>query len=207
MGADLSLALNAQPTDHICADCGKPIMFGQECWLIQIVQLHAHGDQIIHYPVIDPEDPNGDYLYYPFFFCFECWENNYKAIRDEVVDEPPLEDVTGTAQFECVICGSDICPGEYSGSFTLGEFQLSSRAPNGIRGGRFIPNAEPEAFCIYCVSMMNEYFIELWEGGVRQFGQCIECSQVRCWRYGDCACSCGCHLGEDPEEEEEEANG
>jgi hypothetical protein len=193
MGADLNLdLLPLYTTGHVCADCGKNIKYMEECWLLQVVQLQRINGKTLQYAVIDEDDVDGDFLFEPFFFCHECWESNYESLRAESVDEPPVRDPFEQAHFECSCCGSDIREWEYAGSMTIGEFHPSTRAPNGVRGPCFIPNCDAEPLCLHCLRVLNENFIEMWDE-LSQLDECADCTQIRCWRYGDNACSCSCH--------------
>jgi hypothetical protein len=188
MEPNLVAELTMQPSGQVCADCGENIRYTEEAWLVQVVQLQKVGDQLQYTPVIDETDPARDFLFSPYFFCFNCWENSYEDLKDELEDQPPNEDPHSIA--ECTCCGSSIRAGEYTGLFMVGEFHLSRRSPNGVSGGTFQPNAAPEALCFYCLYILNDNFIEMWDE-VSQFGECADCIFVRCWRGA--SCSCGCH--------------
>lgn len=193
-----------QPTGHICADCGNSITYSEEVWLLQIVQPQRFSGRTFHHQVIDEEDLSGDFLFDPYFYCFSCWENMYKELQSEATDEPPIED-PGSA-FECVCCGSGIREWEYAGIFTLGEFHVSTRAPNGVRGPHFVPNSQPDMLCLYCLVLLNEGHITMWEY-LAQFGECNDCIQLRCWREGIGHCTCSCHLDEPEDSDAEQVTG
>jgi len=186
-----------QATGHICADCGEGLTYTQEVWSVQVVQPQNFGGKTFFHTIIDEDDPSGDFLFEPYFFCFGCWENLYEAIKEEHDDTPPFLDAD--SKFECVCCGSGIREWEYAGTFTLGELLVSKRAPNGVRGPHFESNGKPELLCLYCLVLINEGHIEMWDG-LSQFGECNDCIQIRCWR--EAACGCGCHI-DAPEEVEE----
>lgn len=196
MGASLTTEyLELQPTGHICGDCGKELKYTEECWLLQIAQPQRIDSKTVYHVVIDELDASGDFLFDPYFFCFNCFENLYEGHKSEIEDEPPVKDEE--SPFECVCCGSGIREWEYAGTFSVGEFHPSKRAPNGVRGPHFTPTCEPELICLYCLVLINEGFIAMWDE-LTQFGECDDCIQLRCWRYGTNACSCGCHI-DDPE--------
>jgi hypothetical protein len=186
MGADLA-EVTMQPTGQVCADCGDDIRFTEEAWLLQVVQLQKVGGQLQYAPVIDETDPSRDFLYSPYFFCFRCWESQYDELKEELDNQPPNEDPLSVA--ECTCCGSSVREGEYTGLFIIGEFHTSRRSPNGVPSGTFAPNAAPEVLCFYCLYILNDNFIEMWEE-VSQFGECEDCIFCRCWRGASCSCSC-----------------
>jgi hypothetical protein len=194
MGTELTTEyLELYPTGHVCADCGDQIKYAEEGWLLQIVQPQRLNGVTYLHNVIDENDPDGDFLYDPYFFCFECMETLLSDLRDEIADEPPVKDLPGHSGFECFCCSSEIRKWEYTGSLSLGEFRVSKRAPNGVRGPHFVPNCEPELVCIYCLVLLNEGWIDMWEN-LSHTGECNDCIQLRCWRYGG-SCSCACHNG------------
>lgn len=212
MGTELTTEyLELYPTVHVCAYCEEHIRYGEECWLLQVVQPQRVNGKTHLHDVIDEDDPNGDFMYDPYFFCFECMEALLSDLREEIADEPPVKDPHELGSFECFCCSSAIREWEYTGALSLGEFHVSTRAPNGVRGPRFVPNCESELICIYCLVLLNDGWIEMWED-LSHMGECNDCIQVRCWRYGDCACSCACHSDDpaivtDPEQQGGEQNG
>lgn len=176
-----------RPTGQICADCEAQLRFMEESWLVQVVQLQVIGGQLQYYPIVDEEDQNRDFLFSPYFFCFSCWENLYEGLEEDVDGQPPVEDVGCVA--DCVCCGSSVLEGEYCGLLTLGEFQVSRRSPDGVQTPRFETSSAPDILCFYCLTLLNEGGIEMWED-LTQFGECDDCIFCRCWRGGTCACSC-----------------
>jgi hypothetical protein len=178
-----------QPTGHICADCGDKLTYTSEAWLLQVATLQQIGGHLQSFPLVDEADPNRDFLFTPYFFCFECWENQYDELKEEFEDQPPVTDAGGVA--ECACCGSSVLEGEYCGLFQIGEFQASNRAPNGVAGPRFEMPHPPDVLCLYCLAVLNESFISMWDE-LSQFGECQDCIFSRCWRAG--ACPCSCHL-------------
>lgn len=189
MGTQLNDILQPSPTGHICSDCEADITYTEETFLIEIVQPQVVGPTVFCYPVKDEHDPEGDFLYEPHYYCFKCWENHYDELRKEVADSPPVNDPQ--SDIECVCCASGIRSWEQAGMLTLGEFHLSKRAPNGVRGPRFEPVSKPEILCLYCLSIFNDNYIIMWDD-LSQDGECCDCILARCWRHGPCGC--GCHL-------------
>lgn len=192
MGAELTIEEFSvtTPTGHICADCGEELKYNEEVWLLQVMHLQLMGTppprQFAYYPVIDEHDARGDFLYEPYFFCFDCWELTYGEHKKEMADEPPVID--DLAVIECTCCGSGIREFEYAGVVTLGEPHPSKRAPNFVRGPYFEPIREPDVLCLYCLMVINNSLIKLWDD-ISQNGECDDCLQMRCWR-GPCACTC-----------------
>jgi hypothetical protein len=185
LGPELTTA--AQPTGQICAECGNEISYMEEAWLLQVVTLQQIGGELQSLHIVDPDDPSGDFLFTPYFFCFSCWESQYDDLKDESADQPPVEDNGSVA--ECVCCGSSICEGEYCGLVSLGEFQLSRRAPSGMATAHFEMNHAPDVLCMYCLAVLNESYIEMWDD-LSQFGECMDCIFTRCWRGAQCLCDC-----------------
>lgn len=199
MGALLTIdEAPIQPTGHICSDCGEHIGYTEEVWLIQVVQLQRHAGTTHAHQIINEQDPDGDFLFDPYLFCFSCWEKLYDELKENFADEPPVLD--DESMFECTCCGSGVREWEYTGIFTLGEFGLSKRAPNNVRGPSFDPSGEPELICLACLSMLNSDQIEMWDD-ISQLGECSGCTQERCWRTG--ICDCGCHQEHTEEHTEE----
>jgi hypothetical protein len=189
MGPNLVTEATMQPTDQVCADCGEAVRFTEEVWLLQVVELHVVGGHLQYTQIIDETDADRDFLFAPYFFDFHCWESLYDDLKEECEDHPPVEDSLSVA--ECTCCGSSVREGEYTGLFTVGEFHLSRRSPNGMTSGTFVPNGAPEVLCFYCLYVLNDNFMEMWDE-LSQFGECADCIFCRCWR-GD-SCPCGCHL-------------
>lgn len=197
MGTELAQDPALQPTGHICADCGENIVYTQEAWLLSVVHPQKVGKKHFFHAVINEEDVDGSFLFDPYYYCFTCWESVYEEIKEESKDEPPVLD-SGISEFECSCCGSGIREGEYAGTLSLGEFHVSKRAPSGVHGPYFKTITSPDLLCLYCLVLLNEGHIEMWED-LTQFGECNDCIQLRCWRHG--ACGCGCHTEEQEEEQ------
>lgn len=189
MGPNLSLNEEPAETDIICADCEDPISCGDEIVLVQIVQPKLAGGALLYYPVIDENDVEGDFLFEPYVYCFSCWDDHYWDLKREAEDVPPVQDLH--AVVECACCGSGVREWEYAATFTVGELSLSAREPNNVRGPHFVPNGKPEVICLYCMIVLNDNYITMWEA-LSQFGECTDCTHTRCWRY-EHQCGCSCH--------------
>lgn len=175
------------PTGHICSDCGENLNYNDEVWLLEVRQPQVFHGKVVQHKVIDEDDPQGDYLFDPYFFCFKCWETMYKGLKEDVEDEPPFADAM--AVVECACCGSGVREWEYAGIFTLGELQPSKREPNGVRGANFVPIAPHDTLCTYCLVLLNDGYITMWDH-FSQNNECSECTQLRCWREETCGCTC-----------------
>jgi hypothetical protein len=183
----------------VCAQCEDDIKMEEECYLLQVVQCQKLGGQMYFYPVKDEFDENDDFLFEPYHFCFECWEDLLTDAKREMQDAPPVEDARSI--IECTCCGSGIrgmethnsaeIPGEYVATYTLLEFERSRRAP--APGFMFGPAprvlGKSEVLCTYCTAILNEVLIAMWKD-FSQAGECIDCIQTRCWRYENCGCTC-----------------
>ena len=192
MGQPVSELLHS--TGHICADCGEKINYTDECVLVEVIQPQKLGGKNFYHKVIDEESLNGDFLFEPYFFCFSCWDDNYDNLKEDIEDSPPIED--DESQHTCTCCGAGIRDWEYAGIFSVGECHVSRRAPNGVPGPHFESDVEPELLCLYCLRLINENYIELWEN-LYQNEECMDCTQLRCWRFPQCGCGCHNELPED----------
>lgn len=188
MGTNLGENTLLQPTGHVCADCAEDIVYSTETVRLQVVEAQLVNGRMHTYPVIDEHDLHGDFLFEPFVFDITCWENLLEAVKEDLADVPPLLDPH--SPFECSCCGSGIREWEYAGAFTIGEFRVSKRAPNGVYGPWLAEDTAPELICMACLSNINEDHIDMWEG-LSQHGECTECIAVRCTREE--ACNCECH--------------
>ncbi len=189
MGTELT-PWGLENTGHTCNDCEEPLRYTEEVFLIRIMQPQVVGGKAVFHNIIDENDIEGTALFQSFFFCFECWEAHYHDLQGATSDEPPVRDELSA--LECVCCGSGIREWEYTGTFTLGEFHVSKRAPNHFRGTTFDPNGKPEALCLYCLTIINENYIAMWDD-LSQEGECSDCLLIRCWRHPG-TCGCGCHI-------------
>jgi hypothetical protein len=203
-----AIPLPTHETDHICADCGDAIVYMEEVFLLQIVRPQLLDGRTLYWQVTDEEEPDGPFKFEPYYFCFACWEKLYESVRSDMQDEPPVEDEA--SQFECVCCSSGIrgtqlilgqvVPGELAGTFTLGEFHVSSRAPDGVRGPNFMQLSSSNMLCLYCTGLMSDGYIDMW-ADLSENGECSDCVQARCHRTSNC--NCRCHY--DPPENDEDA--
>jgi hypothetical protein len=191
--------LKANSTEHICADCGEAIVCMEEVFLLQVIRPQRWQGQQVHHIVIDEHDPEGCFRFEPYYFCFNCWEKTYEEIHNDMQDELPVNDCY--SEFECTCCGSGIRGLELAGLSTLGEFHVSERAPNGMRDNAFIAISNPDLICIYCMTILNNGYIDMWEN-LNENEECDDCVQARCWRVEECACRCH-HSPPDEDEEEQ----
>lgn len=196
-------------TDQLCPNCAGTIVFTQEVVELKIVQARRENGQMVRYDVFGED---GDYLYEPYYICFSpCWEDIEQWLGEEIESEPPIEDAW--SQFQCRYCQSGIREWELCGSLVMGEFHVSPRSPNGHMEETFVPAGEADLVCLYCLYVMNDGNIELWDqeyGGItEQNGECGDCLQARCWRsypiqengvqtgaWTTLGCDCACHLEE-----------
>lgn len=190
-------------TDMPCAACDEKLSFVEEVILIQIVHPVLHeGGVVYHYPVTRMLD-NGehDYAYWPHVMHFECWEIVYSTTQEIMEDAPPIEDAL--SPFKCGVCGSGIRSYEYCLSWTIGEYHVSKRQPEGPTRNNnlhFEAGADPVLVCTYCTNLLNDHGLKMWDDGVAPNNDCMDCLRVRCSRYA--ACGCGCHSYRDTGDEE-----
>ncbi len=173
-------------------DCDATLFYGNEVVRIQVVLVQRGDGEMHQYPVIDEDDPARDFLFEPYYFCMDCWSKTYEFAKTELKDQLPITDAYSV--FDCSFCASGIREvKEYTGVAEIGEFELSRRAPDGLRGPLFVVTAKPMLLCISCLQLVNEGYIELWSN-LSQNGECIDCCTARCWRA---PCSCTCHSDEE----------
>lgn len=178
-------------TEQTCPSCGEEIVFTEEVVLLQVVQPRIINGEVYLLEILGDE---GDFVYAPYFFQFGCWENVQEELEEEIEDVPPIEDVL--SQFSCRFCRSGIRELEQCGALSFGELHISKRSPNGQRGEEMIEAGTPDLVCLYCLLLINEGILELWDadsGGVTQGGECGDCLQARCFRLPDGTCPCTCH--------------
>jgi hypothetical protein len=193
-------------TEEICPSCAEPIVFTEDVVLLEVVQPRRLDGQLVRFHILDEE---GDFLYQPYFIQFSpCWEEIEEWLTEELENEPPMEDTF--SEFQCRYCKSGIREWEWCGSITMGEVHVSPRSPTGAREEKFVPSGESDLICLYCLHVINEGNIELWDpeyGGVTERnGECGDCLQARCWRsypitsgqqagsWATLGCDCACHL-------------
>lgn len=165
---------------HTCSACNENIHLTEEIYMLKVV-VPSITDKI-QYSDIVAED--GDFLYEPLFFCYNCWEELIETIKEWVEDSPPVDDAHSI--FNCSICNSGIRQGEVMSVSAFGEMHITRRSPDGITGTRTfeICDDDPTKVCIHCLRMIDEDSVDLWNGGVSQLNECREGTAVRCWRYG-----------------------
>ena len=169
-------------TEFSCVTCGEAIMFAEENHVVTIVmaQLFERGMQFS--PLIFED---GDFLWEPQFFCSSCWEAAKEEIDDLVRDVPMVEDHYSIT--DCSSCHSGIRAGEVVGLITSGEVHHAKRSPNGEPGGSTFEctTPDPHVLCIGCINKLSSEIVdELWNEPVRQFHECPEGTEIRCWRNG-----------------------
>jgi hypothetical protein len=167
--------------------CGQddPLTFTEEVFLLQIVQIQLYSGEPIFHHIIDEETQ--DFIFDPYFFHFECWEDLLDDLKKEVEDQPPIQDAYSA--FKCKTCGSGIREWEYAGMATYGEFHVSRRFPDGEMTARFQPCGKADIYCLYCLSVVNHAELEMWDD-LSQHGECMDCVHLRCWRFNTCDCAC-----------------
>jgi hypothetical protein len=190
MAEELTELEGLPPAGIACADCEDDIYYEEECILLQVVQPQMVGGIVHFWPVMDETGVVSDFQFEPYHFCFHCWEDLLEKVKEEMQDVPPLEDELSV--IECSCCGSGIREWERVGTWTIGEFLHSRRAPLHQwpqPGPRFNTVNKPEVLCTYCLVLMDECVISMWEDFPDPH-TCSDCVQMRCWRYQECGCTC-----------------
>lgn len=181
-----------ESTEFSCATCGEAVQFAEETFVVTVVLAQMTEGGMSYAPLIFED---GDFLYEPNYLCAHCWEQSKDELEELVRDTPEVEDHHSI--LSCHICRSGIRTGEVIGLATEGEVRLSRRAPNGEHGGSTFEctSDDPTVLCISCLNKLSAHVVdELWNESVRQFHECQEGTEIRCWRNGcsaeeDSACA------------------
>jgi len=169
-------------TEFSCVTCGEAVLFAEENHVVTIVIAQLNERGMLFSPLIFED---GDFLWEPQFFCLNCWDSSKEELEDFVRDEPLVEDNYSIT--DCSSCHSGIRNGEVVGLITAGEVHQAKRSPNGEHGGSTFEctTPDPHVLCISCINKLNTDVVdELWNEPVRQFHECPEGTQIRCWRNG-----------------------
>lgn len=171
-----------------CARCGDHIMYTDEVYLLSVVNAEFTPEGTAYVPVQSDE---GDFLYQPRFFQFECWEEVIELLREalEEYGVSPVEDMYSV--LECSACGSGIRQEESLAIVTFGEVHCSSRSPNSNNAETFTSmDGEPAILCLSCLRYISSTICSMWEGEVQEDDECEQGTFWRCWRTG---CPGGAH--------------
>lgn len=166
---------------HECSRCRDEIMLVDEVFALWVVVATSEGGFQIKYA----ESDDGDFLYEPQFFCFECWEESKEELFSlDDVGYPPVYDERSV--IDCAFCDSAILLGEYFAQIVIGEIRCSKKSPNGEVAYYFHPigDKDPPNICISCLKLLNDEVVPMWEEGVDQNGECDHGTHFRCWRTG-----------------------
>jgi hypothetical protein len=179
-GRDIDYDFDWPKTDFSCTSCGDPVVFGEEVFVLTVV-LAQLGPRGMAYDPLLFED--GDFLYEPHYFCINCADESLEELGALVRDIPPVED--SYAICECTSCRSGIRAGEVVAMVANGQIIYSRRSPSGQDGGSTFEctDCDPAVLCISCINKLNKEVIdELWLDPVRQYHECPEGTEIRCWR-------------------------
>lgn len=189
------LERNWATTEFSCVVCGEGVLYAEESHVVTIVTIQMTERGTIYSPLIFDD---GDFLWEPQFICSDCWDQCQEELTEHVRDVPLIED--DYAITDCRSCRSGIRAGEVVGMITAGEVRQTHRYPNGEHGGTTFEcsNPDPCILCISCINRLNSDVVdELWSEPIKQYQECEEGTQIRCWRNGcpaeednDCA---NCH--------------
>lgn len=185
MGPDLDDP-NGDTTEEVCAQCEDHLIYVEDTFVVQVMRPEIVDGAVQLVPLLDED---GDFLYEPYILHFKCFESIWEDLKEEIADAPPVADDLGVLYCDC--CGSAIREYEPVMTATISELLRSKRAPSNIKGLTEIqPSGDPEVFCLWCLSTINENWLTFWDEGVTIDGECLECQHTRCWRGFDCACVC-----------------
>jgi hypothetical protein len=159
--------------------CGETIDYADEVFLLSIAYPRLNGSGLDYIPMVADD---GDYLYEPCFFCFECWEQILEDLRERTKDIPPVVD--DYAVLDCDICESGIRQNELMGVVAFGEIQMSRRDPGTDPVTFSKMDQSPKVICIGCLNILTKDIAELWYDRVTQNNECKHGSFLRCWRFG-----------------------
>ena len=169
-------------TDFSCVTCGESVQYAEETHVVTVVLARLINGNIRYAPLIYTD---GDYLWEPNFVCDNCNDGHLEDMRELVRDVPYVED--DLAITNCHICHSGIRDGEVVGIITAGEIQRTQRMPNGeADSGTFVCTTDdPTRLCIGCINKLSSEVVdELWKEPIKQFNECEEGTNIRCWRNG-----------------------
>jgi hypothetical protein len=169
-------------TGHICGDCEEEFPFTSIVTLIQIVLPQRDNEGRL--TVTPFSGANGEFFYEPHFYHDGCWAKLQDTLFEILDDEgaTPVPDPYGVCK--CVMCESDIRPGEPTGMSTTGEFHRSPRSPEGEPSIHLAEYRDmTQFFCLSCIRTVNEDVIEMWPH-ISYAGECPICTYERNWRTG-----------------------
>lgn len=159
--------------------CGESIRYSDEVYLLSVVYPVLNAVGLEYSPMIADD---GDFLYEPCFFCFDCWEQILGDLYERVADTPPVLDTY--AILDCDVCGSGIRENELTGIAAFGEIQLSKRDPVSDPVTFTKMDDNPKVICIGCLNTIIKDIAELWYDRVTQNNECEHGTFLRCWRFG-----------------------
>jgi hypothetical protein len=171
-----------------CACCTQEIETTEDVLFLLIVQARNIQEKIGFFPVL--KDRDGDYQFSPQLVHHHgCWSEIANDLREKVQDRPPVEDASAVTS--CTFCASGILESEYFAFGQVGEFYCSPHMPHNKPTHTFVPYADYEnvRICLSCVAKVAEEMISDLEE-VSQLGECICCTDARCWRSPSCTCPC-----------------
>lgn len=145
---DVSLA---EPSGSYCVQCAEALHLAEEVFLLRLVHAYVVEGKLHHVDVLNEE---GNFLYEPAFYCFDCCEEALEEVTTLYEDAPPVLDPAGIIL--CDLCQSDILPGELVGLAEFGELQWSERSPNSRHSPVFVQMDDRRHICIGCLQHLEE---------------------------------------------------
>lgn len=176
------LDLDWERTEFPCVCCGEFIAFAEEAHVATIVVGNLLEQGMQYRPLVFSDN---DFLYEPVFFCSHCWDASREELAELTRDVPPINDDFNV--IDCNFCRSGIRNGEVLGLCTQGEVLQSRRSPNGNSGGTTFQctSDDPDIMCIGCINKLSKDVVDhMWNEPVRQYHECAEGTDIRCWRNG-----------------------
>ncbi len=152
----------------ICALCGEPILFADEMFLLELCDATPGGDGEAPF-ITYLAEPNGDYVFEPYWAHFECGEEIWEDLREAAEDRPPAE--PAVSLLKCSICDSGIAPLEPFCLSTFGEIRPSGRSPDFVQAAYvYRMSRQPSATCLACIAAAIPEYFDWWEDVIDGLG-------------------------------------
>lgn len=171
-------------TPFACAISQDRLWPWEEAYLLEGGRLRQVEQQAFFFAETTETEPK-EYVWPPYFFKFEEWEERYEELFDH--DDPPEPVTSRHGIVKCYFCSTDILLDEICARLAFGEIHVSQFMPSGKKTYEFDTTNEAHYFCASCTQHIGEQ-LDLWDMSFNNHGECWEGTQNLCWR-GDCKCS------------------
>ena len=144
--------------DHVCGGCAEYVTVQENIYLVIICRLVV--DYIAVQPVVQHRAllaHDTDFLYRPYFFHSDCWEDIAESIKKLNADVPSCTTTQEVLGYQtCYLCESHIVPGKVCGVVYDGELALADRAPNNEWSLDFHAVPQFKHTCARCLTDVNQ---------------------------------------------------